>query len=100
MLNQPFHGFSSLRHVSVSEIVFNKTFITQISHFIFKSQNSFERRPVFAIIIIDMNKNFTSIANQKIGSQLSAGKIIIVNLLKIAAGTFDRNNRKDYNTMV
>ncbi|MCI7181279.1 MAG: hypothetical protein MSA26_12075 [Lachnospiraceae bacterium] len=47
-----------------------------------------------------MNKNFTSIANQKIGSQLSAGKIIIVNLLKIAAGTFDRNNRKDYNTMV
>ncbi|MCI7098001.1 MAG: hypothetical protein MR966_03605 [Lachnospiraceae bacterium] len=40
-----------------------------------------------------MNKNITSIANQKLGGKLSACKVIVVDLLEITSGTLDGNNR-------
>ena len=89
MLNQFIHGFCSFGQVWICEIIFNKPFITKIFYLIFKSQDSFKGWPVFSKIIINMNENFTVVTYQKICGKFATSKVIIVNLLKITADTFN-----------
>lgn len=64
ILNQFFHVLQSFRSVWVSKFFYNKSLIAQISYFVFKPKYSFERRPGFPEIIVDMNENFAPVLNE------------------------------------
>ena len=93
ILNQFFHVLQSFRSVWVSKFFYNKSLIAQISYFVFKPKYSFERRPGFPEIIVDMNENFAPVLNEKICSQFATVEVVIVNLFEIPAGSFDGDYR-------
>lgn len=82
------HCFCGSGHIGIGEISLNKPFIRKVPNLVFKSKNTFKGWPVFSEVVIDMNENFTAVADQEIGCQLTAGKIIIINLFEVSAGSF------------